>query len=393
MWLLTKCLLFWCMLQSMLFWPTNFYSRPWLLILAALVLLIFNSKKWFATNIPIIGLFLAALLLIADSIIINGFIPSIAIAVTYFTGICLFRLKDDRKKDLLRFVTKWFGIIIGISLGWYIIWLPIRFAPFGILENPFGYYNVYNFIFFVIPNTTTLITRFSGPFIEPGHLGMIAVFIIYANKFNFKHNRYLWVILAAVLFSLSLAGYVLLALAYLLHRGMGLKQILWGTVIAIGILYSVTNLWNNGDNPVNQKIVERLYYDEEKGISGNNRNLYSTELYFAKMIGDGRIIWGLGNEQYTFLQKKKIIGGAGVTVYLIYNGIIGLILVFIYYAIIAWLGIDRKYSIGFLLLICFCFIQRAYPFWMAWLVPYITSIYTQYKSTVSKQKYENRLYS
>lgn len=392
MWLLTKYLLFWCMLQSMLFWPTDFYSRPWLLILATLALLIFNSKKWFATDIPIIGLFLATLLLIADSIIINGFVPSIAIAVTYFTGICLFRLKDNRKKDLLRFVTKWFGIIIGISLVVYIIWLPIRFAPFGILEKPFGYYNIYNFIFFVLPNPTSLITRFSGPFIEPGHLGMIAVFIIYANNFNFKHNRYLWAILAAVLFSLSLAGYVLLALAYLLHKGMGLKQILGGTTIAIGILYCVTNLWNNGNNPVNEKIVERLYFDEEKGISGNNRNLYATELYFAKMIEDGRIIWGLGNEQYKILQEKKIIGGAGVTVYLIYNGIIGLILVFIYYAMIAWLGIDRKFSVGFLLLICFCFMQRAYPFWMAWLVPYITSIYTQYKSTVSKQKYENRLY-
>lgn len=374
MWLLTKCLLFWCMLQNMLFWPTDFYSRPWLLILAALALLIFNSKKWFATDIPIIGLFLAALLLIADSIIINGVVPSIAIAVTYFTGICLFRLTDNRKKDLLRFVTKWFGIIIGISLGAYIVWLIISFPPFGILEKPFGYTNHLNFIFFIIPKSHSLITRFSGPFIEPGHLGMIAVFIIYANNFNFKHNRYLWVILAAVLFSLSLAGYILLALAYLLHRGMGLKQILGGMIIAIGILYSVTNLWNNGDNPVNEKIVERLSFDEEKGISGNNRNLYATETYFEKMVEDGSIVWGLGNEQSQILQERKVIGGAGITLYLIYNGIIGIILVLIYYSIIAWLGINRKFSIGFFILICFCFLQRAYPSWMAWLIPYVTGI-------------------
>lgn len=374
MWLLTKFLLLWCLLQSMLFWPSSLYPRPWLLVLAALILLVFNHKKIFTSNIPIIGLFISTLLIIFDSIIISGIIPTLAIASTYFAGFCLYRMKESLKIDLLSFVTKWFGIIIGISLTAYVIWLITDYPPFSILHEPYGYSNHRNFIFFILSQTNLEITRFSGPFIEPGHLGTIAVFIIYANKFDFKNIPYLWYILAAVLFSLSLAGYVLLALAYILYRGVNPKHVASIAIFLLLIYYSSTELWNQGDNPINEKIIERLQYDDEKGISGNNRNLYSTDLYFAKMVKDGSIVLGLGNKQNNELLEKKKIGGAGITVYLIYNGIIGLILVLSYYFAIAYNGIDPKFSYGFFILICFCFLQRAYPFWMAWLIPYISSI-------------------
>lgn len=373
MWQLTKCLLFWCMLQNMLFWPTNFYSRPWIFTLITLALLLFNSKKWFVSNISIIGLSLVTALLIADSIIISGILSSIAIVAAYLTGICLFRLEDNRKNDLLQFVTKWFGIIMVVSLGTYIIWLFIRFAPFGILEHPFGYYNHYNFIFFVLPKSSALITRFSGPFIEPGHLGMISVFIIYANKFDFKRNRYLWFILASVLFSLSLAGYVLLALAYILHKGIKPMKIFGITIIAISIFYGVTNFWNNGDNPVNEKIIERLQYDEKKGISGNNRNQFQTEIFFNKMVEDGSIIYGIGNRKFIEFYEKEIIGGAGITIYLIINGIIGLLLIFSYYISIPLASKNKDFMWKFFILICICFLQRAYPVWIAWLLPYMVT--------------------
>lgn len=380
MWLLTKILLLVCMLQSMLFWPTTLYTRHWLVIFAALSLLIFNSKKWFATNMPVIGLLLSTLILIADSIVLNGGIASIAIAITYFTGICLFRLNDTLKENLLDFVSKWYAIIIGISLVGYLAWLIIGFSSFGVLKNPdyTNYSDHLNYILFLLPEYHHGVTRFSGPFIEPGHLGMISSFLLYANKFNFKHKKYLWVILAGIFFSLSLAGYVLLISAYAIYRGIGIKQVIAATILVIGTTYVCTDLWNNGNNPVNEKIIERLRYDDERMIRGNNRNLYSTELYFIKMVNDGSFIWGIGAEKYRDLQQKKIVGGAGLTVFLISNGIIGLILVLIYYSIVAFNGIDRKYALGFLCLICLCFLQRAYPFWMAWLVPYITSIHNQH---------------
>ena len=379
MWLLTKFLLLLSFLQCMLFWPTTLYTRQWLAILMVLLLMIFNSKKWFSSTGSVIGLVLLTLFLIADVIILRGIIPSISFTVTYFTGICIFKLKDSFKTDLLDFCSKWFAVVVGISLAGYILWLVIGFKPFSTLEAPdyTNYTTHRNFILFLLPKYTFNITRFSGPFFEPGHLGMISSFILYANRFDFKQKHYLWLVLAAILFSLSLAGYVLLILAYLLYRGIEFKHLIVLSIITSCSYYSITNLWNDGKNPVNELIIGRLQYDDEKGISGNNRNLYNTDLYFAKMIQDGSIIWGLEQSEYHALQEKKAIGGAGITIYLISNGIIGLLLIFLYYLTIALNGVDRKFSFGFLILICFCFLQRAYPFWMAWLIPYISSIYTQ----------------
>ena len=55
-----------------------------------------------------------------------------------------------------------------------------------------GQYFYDNYYFFLFNNDTDRlpIPRFSSIFLEPGHLGMITTFLIYANQFDLKGKKF-----------------------------------------------------------------------------------------------------------------------------------------------------------------------------------------------------------
>lgn len=376
MWLLTKIFLFICLLQNMLFWPTRLYGSQWIVSLIPLALLLCFRRHW-NVRYPYLGLLLIIFVLTAYSMFINSFQLSMSFLFLYLIGYCMFTLKESRKRDLLSSVTNWLGIIIAISLCFYIVWLFIDFKQFGTLKwEAYGqdYQPYRNFYLFIMPTYGVIIPRFSGPFIEPGHLGLVASLFLFANKFDFKRNPILWAHLAGLLFSLSLAGYVMLAIGYFMIKSSSNKQILLVAGVFAAAYFGVTQFWNGGDNPVNDTIIERLEYDENKGIKGNNRNLYSTDKVYSKMVEDGSIVFGMGEKEYGELNKKGMVGGAGYTIYAMFHGIVGIIIIFFYYAYMSWNAKNRIFALKFLFLIAACFMQRAYPQWIAWLLPFTTSL-------------------
>ena len=82
--------------------------------------------------------------------------------------------------------------------------------------------------------------RFSGPFAECGHMSMICAFLLYANRFNLQ-QWYNIVFFISVLFSLSLAGYVLLGLGLLLYS-MKLVIVLRTSILLMMIIKIVNYL-------------------------------------------------------------------------------------------------------------------------------------------------------
>lgn len=373
-WRWIEFVLFWCVLQSMLFWPTSFYGFRSIFNLIAAFLIILSYKRIFnrITNATFL-IFLTALI-ISDSIFLDGLKTTLAVSSSYILGTLMFCMKDNYKASLLQDTTKWLSYILAPGIVVYVLWIIFQFPGFGVLSKPYGYSDHYNYIFFIRPVAFMLVPRFSGPFMEPGHLGMIGVFFLYANRFDFKHKKHLWILLISVLLSLSLAGYVLLFFAILFDSKVSLKRLLSCSFIFLILYVFVTEIWNNGDNPINSTIFERLEYDEEKGISGNNRNFNYTEIYFSKMCDDMSIVWGIGFDGFMKGMDEGKIGGAGLMVFLMQYGIIGTLLVIAYYLSIAMSGFDKKFAIGFFGLIIICFLQRAYPTWIAWLLPYISSI-------------------
>jgi hypothetical protein len=253
------------------------------------------------------------------------------------------------------------------------------------------YGNFENYIFFVRSTKVFDTYRFNGPFLEPGHLGMICAFILYANRFDVRNNRYLWVILIVTLLTLSLAAYVLLFLGISFFYINKVSHIIRILFLLFLCHYIVTTVWNSGDNYINNLILARLKFDEVKGISGNNRISYSTDKYYKKFVLTHQVLTGVGQQKYASLSKNRIIAGAGYKIYILQNGIIGLLLVFLFYYKIVQLSPNRRYAYCFLLLLLFAFLQRAYPMWFSWLFLFICGT-SRYK-IAEEDKYENSIYT
>ena len=124
-------------------------------------------------------------------------------------------LADKYKGLVMNNITKWYAWLLTISIPIYILTTLVNIPSFGILSNGDRYGSFVNYIFYVkeIGRFGTSISRFSGPFLEPGYVGMMGAFLLFVNKFDFK-RRDIQVILLSVLLSLSLAGWVLAFIGY-----------------------------------------------------------------------------------------------------------------------------------------------------------------------------------
>ena len=307
--------------------------------------------------------------------VISGFIFGIVMLLSYLPAVYLYFLPYERKIKLLYFVTKWLGILLIGSIIVFISTLVTVYPPplaIFYLED-LNYDPFLNYGFYLQQTSeNSIVPRFNAFFLEPGHLSIVCAFLIIANKFNFKDNKYCYVLLISVLLSFSLAGYVILGVSYFLYSVKDIKTLI-GVGLVGGILFLGSQLWNNGDNVVNDLIFSRLQYDENKGVSGNNRTTPETDALFDVMVESGEIIQGIEN-------KDDIrIRGAGYKVFLIRYGVITTILVFIFYLCLIPKKVNRKYAFVFVSMIVLCFLQRAYPWWFSWLLPFVLGTGTTFK--------------
>lgn len=211
--------------------------------------------------------------------------------------------------------------------------------------------------------------RFNAFFLEPGHQAILSTFLIVANRYRYKSCPWIWPLTLAVIFSFSLAGYLLLFIGFCLIKVNTVWKALGVAAVCacfVGAALSVTG----GDNAINELIISRLEKDENQGIKGNNRFFNDTDFVYSKAVKKGDLMIGVKNKT-----NMDLVGGAGYKIYIINYGLIGAFLAFLLYLSLIPNKPDYRYSISFLILICLCFMQRAYPFWYSWLFPYITGIY------------------
>lgn len=285
----------------------------------------------------------------------------------YLPAIILFILPTRMKEETLGFVTKWFGIIMSISLSIFfltkITTLP-ALGTFQLTDNTF-YPPYKNYLFFIQSSNIldSIIYRFNGPFLEPGHLSVVSSILLFANRYNFKGNKWLYISLACVIFSLSLAGYIITLLGYMMLTLRNFKVVIYSAVALLASYIFVTEIWNGGNNVANELIVARLAYDAEKGIVGNNRTTESTDAYFESKWESGGLWTGVGS-----IDKDTSIVGAGYKIYFLRFGIISAILVLCFYWNLVPKHYDKRFVYSFVIILILTFIQRAYPWWYSWLL-------------------------
>lgn len=298
--------------------------------------------------------------------VISGVIYGIVMCLSYLPAVYLYVLPYNRKVSLLKFVTKWYGIMVAFSMVVFFSVLYLNYSPplAIFVAEEFNYPPYLNYgLYLKSTGDYGLIPRFNAFFLEPGHLALISTFLLIANQFKFKDKPYCYVLLLSVLMSFSLAGYVLLGVSYALYTIKNVKTLLAIATMG-GVLFLGSQLWNNGNNIINELIFSRLEYDESKGVSGNNRTTPETDALFDVMVSSGEIVKGIENKE------DPRIRGAGYKIFLIKYGVITTVLVFAFYFCLIPKRVNRKYALIFLLVIILCFLQRAYPWWYSWLLPF-----------------------
>lgn len=284
-------------------------------------------------------------------------------------------IKPSDKMIIMSNVTKWFSLSMVFALIVYFINIFYELPYLNVIEFSKVHY-VYapckNYFFLVIPthviDTSQSFIRFQGPFVEPGHLGMMCAFLLFANKFDFS-NRHNIVILFSLFVTFSLAGYVLALIGYILilysNNKIRLRTILaFSAIILLFVVFGT--IYNNGDNVINETITSRLEYDEEKGFSGNNRSSVFVMDYFVNMFDDLQTtLFGYDSTTLSLLEDEA---GTGLVWFSVHYGIIGILFVLLFYLVMMSRAINKKYAHMFMLFLFAAFFQRNYPFWLSWII-------------------------
>lgn len=264
-------------------------------------------------------------------------------------------LKDEYKVDLIEFITKYYALILLISLITFILF-HIGFAlPNSITEYGDCYGDIYNYYSFIYLGRSGPF-RFQSFFLEPGHMTMGLAPLLFINRYNLK-NKYVLILFIAQLFSFSLAGYLTLALGYLLQwlssNKRNILPLLVIPVCVAGFIYCQKYIFQ--DDLLNSLILERLTNEDFNRTSSSFTN------EFNRSVDSGQII--IGN-QYIPDNLSGNGGNAGITVFLYVSGVIGLILVSLvfFYPIFIRQRVT-KLTTAFLFVLLALLLQNSYPFW------------------------------
>lgn len=371
MWLLFKLTNIFWLLVSTYWWAFAIYNQGPILVIVNVLMIISLSMLPVKIRFDIkTGCIMGAILLIGIWYLwLDGPSMGLTMVLKFLPALYLIELPLSYKIDLLNFTTKIYALLLIPALLIYWMCLFTTVPSIGRYVHP-EYQPFINHIFYL---ETTFdhgtFVRFNAFFLEPGHQALLSTFMMIANRFRFKECPWLWVLLVSVVFSFSLAGYLLTAIGFMLlkvntmAKGLvvvALMAALIGGAIALG----------GGDNALNELIIKRLEYDESSGIKGNNRFYNNTDYEYQKTIGTKEFWIGVKGKA-----NMKLIGGAGFKIFILKDGLIGIILALLFYLAVIPSKPDYRYTIAFLIVLSLCFMQRAYPGWYSWLFPYVIGIY------------------
>jgi hypothetical protein len=285
----------------------------------------------------------------------------------------VFILNNKIKHELLIFFTNAFAFILTISIVFWLLFLVGLSFPHSSLDLGDGFHLFDNYFLFLHntnPFENLIFPRFSSIFVEPGHLGMISAFFLYANRFNLKRKGVLIIFIASIL-SFSLASYVLMLMAALILLFTHSRKPWLYLFLFLGLLFSINlffTSYNKGNNVVNELILSRLQV-ENGDIKGNNRYSMDFDTYYTKFINTDQNLLGIGALKF----EKLGFTASGYKSFIVEFGIIGSLLVFLLYFSFTYTH-RSVYAWGFFFLYIASFLQRPYALWDAEFFIFITAL-------------------
>jgi hypothetical protein len=330
----------------------------------------FNRSIFCFNKKNIICSFILAISLLFYSVAFNlfGIVQNLFVFILL---LFLLNINDHFKVRILDFITKWFAIFLSISLFYYILFLMGISLPFTYIDNSDLGYTGNNYYLFVVDHDIVFFPRFRSIFAEPGHLTMGIIPLLFANRFNLK-NKFVVILLLVEIFTLSLAGFVLIFFSLFLLLFF-VKNKIYIIILNIILIISSITVYKsaNNDNVFYRIILARLTYDDNKeSIAGNNRTDSYVDSYFKNYIYSTDAIFGLGFEKSNQVTSAE---GAGFKIFLLRFGIVTSILTLFLYFSLAFNYLNKP-TFGFLIILVLLLLQNAYPFMFCIIFIYILGI-------------------
>ena len=318
---------------------------------------IINKELYHGNSIKI--LIIASLFLVLfNSIIGEGFFSlarAIFQTIIFYDILCL---KSTVKKELFEIYAIFFGWLSLVSIiGWILFLIGVPLPHSHLVDNVYGY--VYENYYLFLYNDHLMYPRFCCIFLEPGQYAMIAVVILHLKEFRLKGIP-LIAIFVSLLFTLSLAGYIIMAIS-LFYYYFRPKHI-WKFALIVGAVVFLFNHFRTetiGENAINDKIIERLIINDGE-MAGNNRNSEDYIAFYNRFLKSNQVLFG---DRGQSMKNKWEGGNAGYRVYIVTNGIVGTFFTFLVFYLLYLESKKRKGAWVLLLIEVLLFIQASVPFW------------------------------
>ena len=240
------------------------------------------------------------------------------------------------REDLLVFkdkIIRFFLILIFASVVLYILKIIGILLP--VYEKMYWHqYEIVNY-FYIYTDSVRYLSSFTGFCIETGYFSFLCICLLALEEFDLR-KRTSQIFTLAILLSMSLEGYILLVVGIILYsisRGENIGRTIKYFVLATTILViSVTIVmnYNGGDNIVAEKIVERLTYDEELGIVGNNRESEEAAKIIDRYFYSNDVWLGIRHSKYVNVLAKYGYDVCSWRQFVIIYGAIYTIVVFVF---------------------------------------------------------------
>lgn len=274
----------------------------------------------------------------------------------------------------LNILTNILSLIITISLPMWLIHVfivPIPHIGYFDLSQLKGSEAIYeNHIFFVSFVGNEGYYRFYSMFDEPGVLGTLSAFILFARKDEFNTKNI--IILLGGIFTYSLAFYILSIVGFLYAYTKKPKTLLLVIFISFPIAFSI-NYFLKDDIAYQQAIIYRLG-DNSLEENLDRRTNYRVDRYYNNMVSTFDGLWGLGSKKIDALGLDE---GQSYKRFVLEFGTLGLLSMLILYFLI----IKTRYSylsIGFYIIFFLSFLQRPFA-WTGWQILLFYSVVCSFK--------------
>lgn len=308
---------------------------------------------------------------------INAYVSATFCAMMMFF---IFRYDKHLLDRIATLLSKTLGGILLVSYPLFILYIIGFPLPHTNIIFNDGFYSFSNYFLFLVDDRSIfeIVPRFQSIFLEPTYLGSTSALLLMTQRGKWK-QWYNISLIVGLLISFSLAGYAyFMAIIFLnmwIERKKMVKKFL-SVAVLISVIIGCSFIYKGGDNMLHNLIVLRLEINDGE-LAGNNRVTKDFDTEYDSFLQSSDIIFGRDYDYSNF-------GDSGYKVFFYDYGIIGVVLLFVFYGLSFAKYDDYRCMIASLVVLTLIFGVDAFVLWFGRFIPlYIGAMNYKEKENIS----------